>query len=141
MLTEFANIILAGSAVYHLVMGAACVAGFRFIARATRSLYGLRLPEQLDPRLEYAIKPLGAFALWTGVLCALAFVHRDEAWVNGVRLALAGLFLLRAFFRWSDRDLFRRAFDVDWNRSRWNVAFNVGLALVLIAAVARGGLA
>ena len=138
MIHELASIIVAGSAVYHLVMGVSCVAGVSFIASATRFLYRLELPERLDPRLEYSIRPLGAFAIWTGLVCLLSFTHRDESWSEWIKIFLAVLFLLRAAFRFFGRQLFFQAFSVPWERSRWNVALNIFLSvLLLVSAVGR----
>jgi len=134
LINNFADAIVLGSAIYHFIMGVACVVGLSFIFRAIRFLYRIQMPEKLDPRLEYMIGPLGAFALWTSGLCGLAFVFRDQMWTSYLKIFLAILFLLRAFFRFRKRDLFFKAFDVPWSRSRWNVILNIILSAILLAS-------
>ena len=52
LINNFADVIIFGSAVYHLIMGLACLAGVAFIFKAIRFLYQIQMPEQLDPRFE-----------------------------------------------------------------------------------------
>lgn len=62
--------VLALLAAYHLIMGSLAVVAPRTAAGFARSLYGTVVAE--DPRLRYAIRMLGLYALALGSLLALA---------------------------------------------------------------------
>jgi hypothetical protein len=74
MLHNFANIIVLGSAVYHLVMGAACVLGVPFIAKAAHALYGLDFTGDWDPTLAFVMAGAVAVSALGGL-----FARRRDA--------------------------------------------------------------
>lgn len=129
---KFADWIVLGSAVYHLVMGGACLLSRQKISYMVELLYNIKLGDKWDPIAEYAIKPLGAFAIWTGLVCAIAF-WLPGPWSPWIKISLALLFLLRAAFRTIYRDFYARVVQVPWPRSRKNVIFNCVLSGLLIA--------
>lgn len=127
--------IIRGSAVYHFLMGGAAMLSPRLIRRLGRGLYALKAPEDLDPRFEYGLKPLGAFALTLALWCTRVGWWGFPEEVRTLTCALALLFTLRAAFRYLNRDLFFRAFGVPWQRSRYNVLFNLILSAVLLLSL------
>lgn len=137
-MNKFADIIVLGSAVYHLIMGGACVLSRRQISLLAKFLYNMQLPEKWDPLAEYALKPLGAFAIWTGIVCGVAY-FLPGPWSPFIKLGLALLFSLRAAFRYFYRDVFLNSMGIPWKRSRINVVFNIALVLALLMAVVQTG--
>ena len=132
MWDELALWIIRGSAVYHFLMGLASMASLQWIAWLTSKLYALKVPEKIDPGFEYGLKPLGAFALVLSIWCTQVGWFNDSARsLVTLKLSLLLLFTLRAAFRLIHRCLFLRASGVPWERSRWNVLFNLLLAGIL----------
>lgn len=128
MSKTLAEIVVAGSAIYHILMGLACWLGVERVAKLTSFFYKVNLPQ--DKNMSYAIKPIGAFAVWTGYICAMAF-HTGGEFFYYTCWGLVGLFLARAYFRWAGRELFFQNYGVSWQRSRWNVVFNTVLSAML----------
>jgi hypothetical protein len=124
--------ILLGSAIYHFVMGLACLLNQDWIRWLMLKTYRIQLPVMTDPTLQFSVKPLGAFAVWTGAVCFIAWLHPGD-WSPGIKFSLAGLFALRALFRVLYRDHFSQVFQTSWKRSRMNVLLNLLLSGVLIA--------
>jgi hypothetical protein len=116
-------------------MGSACLLSLPMIARLGRALYNLNAPNQIDPRFEYGLKPLGAFAISFAALSFRAgwFGKPDE--IVFFEIVFIVLLCLRAWFRFLYRDLFEKAFGVSWSRSRWNCCVNVMLATILALSV------
>lgn len=132
MIKVMAQIIVGGSAVYHILMGIACWLGVERVNKLTSFFYKVNLPS--GDSMDYAIKPIGAFAVWTGFICAVAWWRGGEFFYF-VSIGLIGLFLARGFFRWFHQDLFLKNYGVDWKRSRWNVLFNILLSTALLVDV------
>jgi len=112
-------------------MGAACLLSRQKISYMVELLYKIKLPEKWDPVAEFAIKPLGAFAIWTGLVCGIAY-FLPGPWSPFIKISLALLFLLRAAFRSIYRQFYAEIVQVPWARSRKNVIFNCLLSLALI---------
>ena len=125
--------IFLGTGLYHLVMGGLCLVSLDRLRALSKFLYALRLPDEIDPRFEYGIRPLGAFALTLAAICLRAVWIPGEDQGLFLSTVLAALFLLRAYFRYRYRDLFTRAFGVPFARSRWNILFNFVLSGILLA--------
>lgn len=123
------------SAIYHLVMGLACLVSLSSIAWLGRFLYNLKAPTELDPRFEYGLKPLGAFAVSFAALSFRAGWYAGPDELLFFKSTFAVLLLLRAWFRLRYRDLFQQAFAVSWTRSRWNCLFNLALAVTLLLSI------
>lgn len=119
------------SAIYHFIMGAACLLSLPMLAKLGKTLYNLNAPAPIDPRFEYGLKPLGAFAVSFAALSFRVgwFGKPDE--VVFFEIVFILLLCLRAWFRFFYRELFEKAFGVPWSRSRWNSAINVVLATIL----------
>jgi hypothetical protein len=141
--TTFATVewaVILGTAIYHLVMGSFCLLSLQTLRKVTGKLYALDITEPVDPKLEYGMRPLGAFALTVGSLCLRGAVVEDASYRTWLSLTLIGLFLLRASFRLLYRDLFARAFNVDFGRNVKNITFNAILSSVLgLACAVRNG--
>jgi hypothetical protein len=129
------KLIIGGSAVYHLVMGGLCLLSVERLRSLSRFLYAVQVPESVDPRFEYGLRPLGAFALVLSLFCFRGVLLEDPGYRSFVAATLAFLFTLRAGFRWFHRDLFERAFGVVPSRSLKNIVFNLALSGVLLASV------
>ena len=114
-------------------MGAFTMLSARIARRLAHALYGLKIPETLDPRYEYIWKPLGAFGVFTSWISALALLSSDTFTQRGILYGLAGLFVARALMRGLHRDLFERAFQVSRRRNLGNILFNVLLAIATAA--------
>lgn len=125
--------VIRGSAVYHLLMGLASVVSVGWIVWISSKLYALKPPAKMDPGFEYGLKPLGAFALTVGIWCAqVGWFNDSDRSLFTLKLCLALLFSLRALFRLVHRDLFFRASGVTLARSKWNILFNILLAVILL---------
>lgn len=128
--------VLALLAAYHLAIGAASVASFGATARLTRSLYGATLGDAAaDPRLRYAVRMLGLYALALGTLLALA--ARDPLAHRPVIAAVAALQSARALCRVAYRRDLAAAFGVPPRRNAVNVALLVAEAAALALAFPR----
>lgn len=138
MFTVLQKIIFGGSAVYHLIMGGLCLISLERLRSLSRYLYALKVPDDVDPRFEYGLRPLGAFALTLSLFCFRGLWTDDPAYRSFLALALAFLFVLRAGFRLFHRDLFERAFGVSFPRSLKNIAFNFVLTALLVLSVVAG---
>lgn len=134
-LNEVAKLIVRGSAIYHLIMGTACVLSINWIAKLGLFLYKLKAPAKIDPRFEYGLKPLGAFALVFSAWSFRAGWFSQSEELNYYKICFAILLILRSGFRFLYQELFWEAFEVRWNRSRWNCIFNLILAVILLTSV------
>jgi hypothetical protein len=101
------------------------------IRRIAKKLYALDIPQNLDPRYEYNLKPLGFYAITLGLLCALELSVNDLNHRRGFLFILAFLLVMRSLGRFFCRDLVQRAFGITWERSRANVIFNIILAALM----------
>lgn len=118
---------------YHLAVGLPAILSLSLTRKIARKLYRLDLPENMDPRYEYALKALGFYALTIAAISVGPLLHPDPAVEAFLLAALAGLLILRALGRFFYRDLLYRAFAITWRRSRWNVFFNLIVAGLMIA--------
>jgi hypothetical protein len=134
-LGEISKFIVRGSAIYHFVMGMFCIVSLKSLGRLSSFLYNLKVPKEVDPRFEYGLRPLGAFALVYSAWSVRAgwYSHPDE--LIFFKICFAILLLMRSWFRFYYRSLFWEAFEVSWSRSRWNCFFNLILSAVLILSV------
>jgi hypothetical protein len=126
-----ANLILFSFAIYHYAVGVPAILSVRYTRIIAKKLYNLELPEKLDPRYEYNLKPLGFYALTLATLCVLQALSENLNSKRDFIFVLAGLLILRASGRFLYRDLFLKAFGVNWPRSRLNFFFNLALAVFL----------
>jgi hypothetical protein len=129
--------ILIGSGIYHVVMGVLSMCSLALIKQAVGVLYKLKI-DNIDPKLEYAVKPLGAFAFVFGLLSFASVYYYDERWTKIIALLTAILFFLRAALRWIYRDHFERTFAVSRARNVFNIVFNFVLVLMLLLFLAAG---
>ncbi len=131
---EFAaRFIVWGSALYHLGIGIPSMISLRVTRALVLKLYKLKITEVNDPKFEYAVKPLGAFAIFTSLLCFRAALGVDEGFFRFMCLALIVLFMLRAALRLVYRDLVFSAFAVTFGRNLVNIAFNTVISGILFA--------
>jgi hypothetical protein len=132
--------IILGTAIYHLVMGGMCLLSLQTLRSISGKLYALNVPDPVDPKFEYGLRPLGAFALVLSLFCFRGALVEDPSYRTFVACVLIFLFMLRATFRLLYRDLFARAFNVDFRRNMKNIVFNAILSSVLgLACAARNG--
>ena len=129
--------IVWGSAIYHLCIGIPSMISLRVTRAMVLKLYKLQIPEVNDPKFEYAVKPLGAFAIFTSLLCFRAVLAVDEGFFRFMCLALIVLFMLRAVLRLIYRDLVFAAFAVGFRRNLVNIAFNTLISGVLFLYLIR----
>ncbi len=134
-LDSFAQVILFLFALYHFAVGIPSVMSTSVIRKIALKIYALEIPEQLDPRYEYNLKPLGFYAISIALMCTLELFQRDPMHRSLFLAILAALLIFRALGRFFYRDLVEKAFAINWDRSRKNVIFNLVLAAVM------GGLA
>ncbi len=128
---QLALFIIAASSVYHLVMGSLCLLNRRWVGKLAKLFYKFEMPEKSHAGFEYAMKPLGLFAIFTGLICAIALVEPGQ-WVAGLKVSLAVLFVGRALVREIYKDLLYEAFAITSERSRWNIYLNMALSLILL---------
>ena len=126
------TVILAGSAIYHLLVGILSMCSVKAIRRIGKVLYGLDIPLELDPRYEYTWKPLGAYAVCIGLIAWHALTVQDPVYRLFVIRLLAFLYLMRAVCRLIYRDLFTRAFGTPFKRNAINIAFNLALVVLML---------
>ncbi len=131
----FTQVILFLFALYHFAVGIPSVMSTSVIRKIALKLYALEIPEQLDPRYEYNLKPLGFYAISIALMCTLELFQKDPLHRSLFLSILAALLTFRALGRFFYRDLVEKAFAINWDRSRKNVIFNLVLAAVM------GGLA
>jgi hypothetical protein len=81
---QLAFFIIAASSVYHLVMGVLCLLNRRWVGKLAKLFYKFKMPESSHAGFEYAMKPLGLFAIFTGLICAVA-VFEPGPWVTGLK--------------------------------------------------------
>jgi hypothetical protein len=125
--------IVWGAGVYHVIMGGASMTSVKLIRKLTGALYALDGPDELDPKFEYGIKPLGALAFVFG--CLALRVAATGSDLEFFKACLALLLVLRAILRYLHSDLFERAFHVKLKRSWNNIALNLVLALILTLSI------
>ena len=129
------QVILFLFAFYHFAVGIPSVLSTSVIRKVALKLYALEIPEELDPRYEYNLKPLGFYAISIALMCTLELFQKDPLHRSLFLSILAALLIFRALGRFFYRDLVEKAFAINWDRSRKNVIFNLVLALIM------GGLA
>ncbi len=122
-----------GSAIYHLGIGIPSMISLRVTRAMVLKLYKLQIPEINDPKFEYAVKPLGAFAIFTSLLCFRAVTTPDPEFFRFMCFALIVLFILRAVLRFIYRDLVFAAFAVEMRRNLVNIVFNAIVSAILLA--------
>ena len=103
-----------------------------FLRKIGKYFYSLQLPEKLDPRYEYVLKPLGFYAITLGLICLGELFTTDPLHRAYVLLCLAILLISRAFGRYFYKDLVEIAFSITWQRSKLNVIFNFFAAIFLL---------
>jgi hypothetical protein len=134
MIEKIAIIILFGSGIYHVLMGLLSMCSLNLIKKAVGVLYKLNI-DNIDPKLEYAVKPLGAFAFVFGLLSFAAIYFYDDRWTRIIVALTALLFFLRAALRWIYRVHFEKTFSVSRARNLFNIGFNLALVLLLLLFV------
>ncbi|QDK38641.1 hypothetical protein [Bdellovibrio sp. NC01] len=122
-------------ALYHFAVGIPSVLSTSVIRKIALKLYALELPQELDPRYEYNLKPLGFYAISIALMCTLELFQKDPVHRAAFMAILSALLVFRALGRFFYRDLVEKAFAITWSRSRMNVIFNLTLAFIM------GGLA
>ncbi len=127
--------VLVVFALYHFLVGVPSILSISILRKIALKVYALKIPEKLDPSYEYNLKPLGFYSVTLGAMCTLELSQKDPGHRAAFLAILAGLLVLRASGRFLYRDLVEKAFAINWKRSRINVIFNLGLAVVV------GGLA
>ena len=135
---QLAFFIVAASSLYHLVMGSLCLLNRRLVGRLAKFFYKFEMPEKSHAGFEYAMKPLGLFAIFTGLVCAIAVVNPGP-WVIGLKVSLAVLFVGRALVREIYKDLLYEAFAITSDRSRWNIYLNMVLSAILLISAFTSG--
>lgn len=128
-MSALANIIILLFAVYHFVVGAPSILSFPIVRKIGNQLYSLNIPEKVDPKYDYALKPIGFYALTVGFFCLLELFNDSPKQKALFLLILSFLLISRAWGRWFYQDLFKIAFQVAWPRSRKNVLFNLFCAM------------
>lgn len=127
----FGQSLLYAVAVYHLAVGIPSVLSLALTRKIAHSLYRLQIPEVVDPRYEYALKPLGFYALTIGFFCLLEAALGEGRHRALFFAGLAFLMFVRAWGRFFYKDLFTKAFGTSWGRSKLNVIFNIALGGLL----------
>lgn len=118
--------------IYHLFVGVPSFLSISFLRKIGKYLYSLQLPEKLDPRYEYVLKPLGFYAITLGLICLGELFTADPIHRAYVLLCLAILLISRALGRYFYKDLVETAFSITWQRSKLNVIFNFLAAMFLL---------
>lgn len=127
-ITAYGSAILWLSLFYHMFVGAAVLVSVQFTRLIAKKLYSLTLPENLDPRYEFVLKPLGTYAVMTTVLCGYALWTKNTEFRFFMLALLALLYVMRALVRLFYRDLFFRAYATPFKRNLVNIVFNLALA-------------
>lgn len=132
-LNFLANIIILIFAIYHIGVGIPTVLSFSVLRKVGERLYALNIPETVDPKYEYSLKPLGFYALTLGFVCIAELFNSNSKQKAIFLLILSFLLLSRAWGRFFYKELVEKAFDLPWKRSQANVLFNIASAIILIA--------
>ncbi|MCR9204564.1 MAG: hypothetical protein NXH75_08315 [Halobacteriovoraceae bacterium] len=126
---QLANILLYLFATYHILGGVFSLGPQNWTKKFGEKLYSLDFPDQFNPHYQLTVRSLGAFALFTGIISILIATTASPK-LKSYFLGIYGvLFLGRAILRIVQRDLFKEAYNIDFDRSLKNVAFNIGLTL------------
>lgn len=120
-----ANIIILLFAIYHISVGIPSMLSFPLLRHIGNRLYSLNIPESVDPKYEFTLKPIGCYALTVGFFCLLELFNNSPKQKAIFLLILSFLLVSRAWGRWFYKALFEKAFQVNWQRSRKNVLFNL----------------
>lgn len=131
-LNFFANIIILLFAIYHIGVGIPSILSFSLLRSVGRKLYALNIPETVDPKYEYSLKPLGFYALTMGFVCLAELFSTDKNQKAVFLVILSFLLLSRAWGRFFYKELVEKAFDLPWKRSQTNVLFNILSSFVLL---------
>lgn len=118
--------------VYHLFVGIPSFLSISVLRRIGKYFYSLQLPEKLDPRYEYVLKPLGFYAITLGLICFGELFTAEPLHRAYLLLCLAILLIARALGRYFYKDLVETAFSISWKRSKTNVVFNFLAAIFLL---------
>lgn len=125
------NLVFLFFAIYHFCVGVPSLLSVKYLRKIAFKLYSLKLPEQLDPRYEYNLKPLGIYAITISLFSALEIFQTEKLHRTFVLGILSLLLTLRGLSRYFYRDLVELSFGVSWPRSRLNVFFNFILAFFI----------
>ena len=131
-LSTFGMCVLWGSGTYHALVGVFSLSSVKVTKAVGKKLYALEFPEKLDPRYEYTLKPLGAYALFVAAFSIFAARSAPFSVQLFALQLLAALFVLRSISRLIYHRLLTEAFNIPLKRSLLNVAFNCGLALAML---------
>lgn len=126
---QLANILLYLFATYHILGGIFSLGPQSWTKKFGEKLYSLDFPDHFNPHYQLTVRSLGAFALFTGISTILIATTASLK-LKSYFLGLYGvLFLGRAILRIVQKDLFKEAYNINFERSLKNIAFNIGLTL------------
>lgn len=140
MKLELGNTLLLLNGLYHILGGCFSLGPSKWTKTFGQKLYDLKFPEKFDPRYQLTVRSLGAFALFTGIISVIVLLVGAPKMKGFYLLILGMLFILRAFLRITQKELFYQAYNITFERSLKNVIFNMvlgvgtcvcGLSLVL----------
>jgi hypothetical protein len=126
---QLADILLYLFATYHILGGIFSLGPQSWTKTFGEKLYSLDFPDKFGPHYQLTVRSLGAFALFTGISTLLVTTTATPKF-KSYFLGLYGvLFLGRAILRVAQKDLFKEAYNISFDRSLKNIIFNVGLTL------------
>ena len=121
-------------ALYHLCVGVAAVLSLGWIRKIGGFLYATMILENVDPRFEYVLKPLGLYAIFVAMVSYYISLSGDAELQRAYYLACAFLLASRGVCRVIYRSIVYRAFQVSPIRNFTNAAFTWVCAGFFIAA-------
>ena len=124
--------ILVLSSFYHLIAGIMSIGPSKWLVYFGKKTYSLEIAENFEPRYQLTVRALGKFALFTSSILFYIALYSDKKTQQFVLINLGVLFLIRALLRVLQKELFYKAYKIDFNRSLKNIIFNIILGLCTI---------
>lgn len=114
--------------IYHILVGIPGIMSVNVTRMLAYKLYKLQLEDNLDLKYQYALKALGFYALYTGILCYFGLTSENPELKAKLLFALGVLTLLRALGRLVSKDLITKAFNLKSDRNIFHVSLNSAMA-------------
>jgi hypothetical protein len=130
----FTNTLLILSGIYHGVVGLFATISVSYTRKIGKFLYNIKIPKVLDPRYEYALKPIGGYALFVSSYSFYGAMSSEPSFRKFVCVSIALLIFSRGIQRLAFAKLVENAFSLSSQRNRTHVGINFAIAACFAAS-------